>query len=112
MPDLVRMPEFDVRRASRNANRPCRAISLQMDDAASKADRHRLRAILCTELAHDAPDVDLDRFLRDRQALCYISVAVAFGDQSQHVQLPCCDASAAQVLREVGGRVARQVPPA
>src|SRR5262245_40638992 len=52
------------------------ARPLQVNDASSNADRDGLRAILRAELVHDVPDVDLDGFFRDREALADIAVAV------------------------------------
>ena len=51
--------------------------ALQLNDAAAEADRHRLRAIVGAEFAHDVLDVDLDGLLRDEQPRGDIPIPVA-----------------------------------
>src|SRR5262245_22345925 len=55
---------------------------LEVDDAATHGDRHRLCAVGGVELQHDVLQVGLDCFFGNEQTQCDVLIAIAVGDES------------------------------
>lgn len=58
---------------------------LKLDDSAAHTDRDRLSPIGSSELLHDVFHVDLNGFFRDEEFFRDVSIALAFGDFSKHL---------------------------
>lgn len=74
--------------------------SLELDDSAPQRDRDGLRAIACSELVHDVPDVNLHRFFRDEEAFGDIPVSISPGDLAENLRLPIGQVLVGDVLRQ------------
>ena len=61
---------------------------LQLKESALRRDGCGMGAIARSELFHDALEVNLDRFFRDKELLSYSAIPFSSGDVTKDIDLP------------------------
>src|SRR4051812_7553335 len=78
-----------------------RTGSVQLEDATPDGDAHGVSPVTCTQFRGRILDMHLDCLLGDLEFQSDLSVAIATGDQAQHLQLADTQLFLTQMLEQL-----------